>query len=77
VDQVRLVGGGGTDLRVGIGAAEASRPRPDVVIVLTDGLTPWPERPGRARLVVALIGGAAAAPSVPAWATTVLVGGAA
>ena len=77
IDDVRLVGGGGTDMRVGIAAAETSQPRPDVVVVLTDGLTPWPERPGRARLVIALIGGAAAAQSVPAWATTVLVGAAA
>ncbi len=77
IDDVRLVGGGGTDMRVGIAAAETSQPRPDVVVVLTDGLTPWPERPGRARLVVALIGGAAAAQSVPAWATIVLVGAAA
>jgi predicted metal-dependent peptidase len=75
-DQVTLVGGGGTDLRVGIAAAEASRPRPDVVVVLTDGLTSWPERPGRARLVVALIGGSGAARRVPAWATTVVVGAA-
>jgi predicted metal-dependent peptidase len=74
VEQVTLVGGGGTDLRVGIAAAEVSQPRPDVVVVLTDGLTPWPERAGRTRLVVALIGSAAAAQSVPAWATTVLVG---
>ena len=69
IDDVRLVGGGGTDMRVGIAAAETSQPRPDVVVVLTDGLTPWPERPGRARLVIALIGGAASAQSVPAWAT--------
>ena len=48
-------------------------PRPDVVVVLTDGYTPWPDRPTRARLVVAIIGDQAAAEHVPAWATTVLV----
>ena len=67
---VRLVGGGGTDMRVGIAAAEADRPAPDVVIVLTDGLTPWPDQPGRARLICAVI--TARAPSgTPPWATTV------
>ena len=41
-----------------------------VVIVLTDGLTPWPDQPGRARLICAVI--TARAPSgTPPWATTV------
>jgi predicted metal-dependent peptidase len=56
VEEIELVGGGGTDLRVGISTAESSRPRPDVVVVFTDGLTPWPERPTRARLIVAVVG---------------------
>jgi predicted metal-dependent peptidase len=70
---VQLVGGGGTDMRVGIAEAEASRPRPDVVIVLTDGETPWPEKPTRSRLVAAIIGSRRASESVPCWATAVTV----
>ena len=53
--QVRLAGGGGTDMRVGIAAALALRPRPDVVIVLTDGETPWPEERPRVELIVGLL----------------------
>lgn len=66
---VRLVGGGGTDLREGIALAEVLRPRPDVVVVLTDGWTEWPERPPpRTAVVVGLVGGEI---RPPAWARTV------
>lgn len=36
-------GRGGTDMRVGIDAAIAQRNRPNIIIVLTDGETPWPD----------------------------------
>lgn len=42
---IPLVGGGGTDLRAGFDRALGTRPRPDVVVALTDGQTPWPDRP--------------------------------
>jgi predicted metal-dependent peptidase len=71
--EVRLACGGGTDMRVGIAAAEDSRPRPDVVVVLTDGETAWPEQPTRSRLVAAIIGNSRTSDNVPSWATTVLV----
>lgn len=68
VAEIRLVGGGGTDMRVGIAAAEATRPVPHVVIVLTDGDTPWPSAPSRSSLVCAVIGNRSAV--TPEWATT-------
>jgi predicted metal-dependent peptidase len=40
--QVHLKGGGGTDMRVGI--EEALKGRPDLIVVYTDGHTPWPEK---------------------------------
>ena len=43
IADIKLGGGGGTDLRVGIAAAESLKPQPKIVIVLTDGYTPWPE----------------------------------
>lgn len=67
---VELAGGGGTDLRVGIAAAAALRPRPDLVVVLTDGDTPWPERRPRPTVVVCLIGDGGQAPP---WAASVHV----
>ena len=79
--QVELAGGGGTDMAEGIAQALALRPRPSVVVVLTDGFTPWPAEPVRgARVVVALIGPPDGPvrghrrpepPSPPAWARTV------
>ncbi len=68
--QVRLSGGGGTDLRVGIDAAAALRPRPQLLVVLTDGRTPWPAAPPRGlRVVVALL--ERSGPTPPAWANVV------
>lgn len=49
---IPLVGGGGTDLRAGF--AGARRTRPDVVVVLTDGHTPWPSARPVFRTVVGL-----------------------
>ncbi|CAL9664914.1 hypothetical protein SUDANB176_07173 [Streptomyces sp. enrichment culture] len=51
---IPLTGGGGTDLRTGFAKALASRPRPDVVVVLTDGQTPWPDTRPPCRTVVGL-----------------------
>lgn len=67
---VNLQGGGGTDMRVGITAAEQANPAPDVVIVLTDGDTPWPDAPTRARLICAIISHHNPT-GTPGWATTV------
>jgi predicted metal-dependent peptidase len=69
--EVRLLGGGGTDMGAGLRAAAGLRPRPDLVIVLTDGHTPWPSRaPDGVRVVVGLMDPQGRAPD---WATTVLV----
>lgn len=68
--KVKLQGGGGTDMRVGIAAATATRPHPDVVVVLTDGGTPWPDTElPHAELVIVAIGNENA--TTPKWAATV------
>lgn len=72
--QVDLVGGGGTDMGAGIDAAAALKPRPAVVVVLTDGMTPWPSTPPRGlRVVVGLLASPfrRMATAVPSWARVV------
>lgn len=73
-EDIELVGGGGTDQREGMGAALALRPRPDLILVLTDGQTPWPERRPPVPVVIGLVepgpGLRAEAPPL-AWARTI------
>ncbi|MEV5582509.1 vWA domain-containing protein [Streptomyces parvus] len=51
---IPLVGGGGTDLRTGFAKALRSHPRPDAIVVLTDGQTPWPATQPSCRTVIGL-----------------------
>ncbi|GHF83868.1 hypothetical protein FNH07_10695 [Amycolatopsis bartoniae] len=80
---IPLVGGGGTDLRTGFAKALRGSPRPDVIVALTDGQTPWPEARPPGRTVVGLFSRQPAlnendpryTPDMPpAWARVVTVG---
>jgi predicted metal-dependent peptidase len=83
---ISLVGGGGTDLRTGFAKALQASPRPDVIVVLTDGQTPWPDRRPPCRAVVGLFPRTRASrawneddpeyvPDVPPdWARVVVIG---
>jgi predicted metal-dependent peptidase len=72
----QLPGGGGTDMRVGLVAACSLRPLPDVVVVFTDGHTPWPTsppHPATSFVVAVIAGNGATAPEGPLWAQRVVV----
>ncbi|MEQ7845765.1 vWA domain-containing protein [Nocardioides kribbensis] len=73
IRDTELAGGGGTDLRVGLRAASDLKPRPDLVVVFTDGYTPWPDTPPPGSAVVAAILGRRGdpLPPTPAWAKRV------
>lgn len=76
IGEVRLRGRGGTDMTVGIEAALRMTPRPDIIVVLTDGWTPWPAAPLRVPVIVGLIGaslGSMNAPRPPAWMRSVAI----
>jgi predicted metal-dependent peptidase len=73
--QVQLKGGGGTDMRVGIEEALKGKPRPEVVVVLTDCMTPWPMSPLRKTkmIVVGINAPEESIKEVPEWAGFVRV----
>ena len=70
---MQLEGGGGTDMRIGISAVMEQKPYPHLVIVVSDGETPWPDAPLPVPLVIVLVGDKSAQNAVPAWAHTVFV----
>ena len=72
VEEIELRGGGGTDLRVGIDEAFRRARRPAIIVVLTDGLTPWPAAPLSARIIAGIIG---PMPEVapPSWIETIAI----
>jgi len=86
---IPLVGGGGTDLRTGFDKALRSRPRPDVLVALTDGQTPWPSGRPSCRTVIGLFPRAGTSQArrennpdyvprtPPSWARVVEIGGSA
>jgi len=78
--EISLVGGGGTDLRRGISRALSCAPSPDIIVVLTDGVTPWPTVPPSCRVIAGIFGsaprysehtGQTGPPPPPEWAQTV------
>ncbi|MFF3333498.1 VWA-like domain-containing protein [Streptomyces sp. NPDC002888] len=82
-EDIALIGGGGTDLRSGFARALRSRPRPDVIVALTDGQTPWPSAQPPCRTVVGLFSRPARVnernpdyvpDTPPAWARVVTIG---
>ena len=63
---IDLQGGGGTDMRAGIGAAAATGPA--AIIVLTDGWTPWPPTPPHGKpLTIAALTDSQTSSAVPDW----------
>jgi predicted metal-dependent peptidase len=72
---IKLAGGGGTDMGAGLRRAEKLKPPPDVVIVLTDCYTPWPNRPPRFvdKVIVGALGKDAPVNTIPGWARHVII----
>ena len=72
---IELRGRGGTDMSVGIGyAATMIKPRPNVIVVASDCMTPWPSRqPDGIRVIVAAINSNGEERNCPSWAKVIVV----
>ena len=69
VDHLQLPGGGGTDMGAGIRVAQQVRPSPHILVVFTDGYTPWPEQqPREFASVIVVLSDSTTRDSTPAWA---------
>ncbi len=71
--QISLTGGAGTDMGQAVIDAAQARPRPAVIIVITDGHTPWPlgRPPGVTATVIAVLTRPYTAAHVPQWITPI------
>lgn len=74
LQKLRIKGGGGTDMSVGIAEALRIRPRANIIVTLTDGATPWPEsKPVGSIIYLAVLTTKSFASYVPHWMTTVVM----
>ena len=71
-----VAGRGGTDMGAGIAYAVTLRPRPTVIVVISDGYTPWPAEKPRVPVVICVVGRgdlSRLVEAAPEWATVVAV----
>lgn len=69
-EQIRLAGGGGTDMGAGLTALTKLKPRPQLGIIITDGHTSWPDSPPRGIKIIVVLSGDGKAPE---WASVIQI----
>lgn len=69
--QAELRGGGGTDMGRGLARAEDLFPPPDLVVILTDGETPWPPVAPSFKTIIVIINTEHI--TTPKWSKTIYV----
>ena len=71
-ENIHLTGGGGTHMGEGLRVANTIKPHPNIIVVLTDGYTPWPETWNKSSIVVIGIIGSKSM-EVPSWAKKIII----
>lgn len=70
IKELDLAGGGGTDMGEMIRQAASQKPKPEIIIVITDGHTPWGKKPKGTSVIAAMPEGA---PKAENWIKTVTI----
>jgi len=74
ITTLRLHGGGGTDMGVGIAAAGLLRPIPKIIVVFTDGYTGWPDAlPKGVETMIVCLTASECLEATPSWAKKILI----
>lgn len=73
VKKLKAKGGGGTDMRVGIRALLDHHPTPNILIVLTDGYTPWPDHAPAGVQSIIVLSANSRGVETPTWAKTLTI----
>ena len=68
---VQLIGGGGTNMGLGIAAAHQLRPKPEGIVVVTDGQTYWPKERPQIPTIICLVRKPYSGYALPEWGTVV------
>ena len=72
-DTLKVVGRGGTRMEVAIPKIDEEVPTPNVIIVVTDGETGWPERQTKAKCIVCVTRSSPYGDHIPSWIKTMEV----
>lgn len=71
--KIKFKGGGGTDMRLCFNHVKGLRPKTNLIVVITDGYTPWPDEPPVGMQTVVVLTQAESEGSVPKWAKVVVI----
>lgn len=71
ISKVKPLGGGGTNMPAGIHYASKLKPAPKIIVVITDGYTPWPDqKPRNIHQILVILTERGAEERVPSWMPT-------